>query len=253
MSSQPKARGFGLGGSGPFWADFARTVWIPQLQVLRETVIERALPAFSDIQGEAEAKSEARWDSLMASATSPELDPADVAELAELAGVDHYLTRRAARQSLVNLFSVALHHLLEQQLLTLLRKELLDKGDENNFSQLKREVVVQALATSGVDIESYDSWACIEELRYLANVVKHAAGGSAEMLAARRPDLFTHPLLREANHFEDTPAPERVLSPLSGEEVFVSDEDLEGYFKCVLQFWNELASDLDSPPQPEHA
>ena len=42
----------------------------------------------------------------------------------------------------------------------------------------------------GIDIEKFSSWAKVNELRLLANAVKHADGDSCTELKGLRPDLF---------------------------------------------------------------
>jgi hypothetical protein len=51
--------------------------------------------------------------------------------------------------------------------------------------------------TLGLDLSSLPSWPVIDELRLVANVVKHGEGDSAEKLRETRPELFVYPSLRD--------------------------------------------------------
>jgi|SRR5215472_13366004 len=92
---------------------------------------------------------------------------------------------------MLNLMAAALFHLLEQQLAAI--------GQDSSFSQSGMPCVkLLDLANwyavhVGVDLRALNSWNSINELRLLANVVKHAEGNSSEELRELRPDLFAHP------------------------------------------------------------
>lgn len=241
----PKVRGLGLRTNGPFWAKYARDVWIPEVAVLSETVLTRALPSFARIDAEAKRASEERWQKLGRHA-SPNADPADVAEAAQDAGIIYYQMRSSARQALLNLFCVALHHLVEQQLLTLLRRELLPKSEENNRKFLKRACVVEALRNQDIDIEGFPEWEHLEELRLVANVAKHAEGSASDQLKVRRPDLFTPKILKHETESPLYGPKGPVLNPMSGDDLYVDDADLARYFAFVQGFWERLASAMEN-------
>ncbi len=44
----PRVRGSGLKSNGPFWAHYVRDLVLEEIAVLRETVIDRALPSFAE-------------------------------------------------------------------------------------------------------------------------------------------------------------------------------------------------------------
>jgi hypothetical protein len=96
----PKVRGLGLVNNGPFWARYARDVWIAEIEILHETIFRRALPAFASIDEEAEKVSTDVWNGL-AKGYHPEGDLGDLAEAAHEAGIDHYLMRVSVSYSRV--------------------------------------------------------------------------------------------------------------------------------------------------------
>jgi hypothetical protein len=97
----------------------------------------------------------------------------------------------------------------------------------------------------GVDVARLASWKKIEELRLVANVIKHTEGRSSDELLALRPDLFVHPLFRTEKESFGSP-PGDVRMPLMGDDLYVSEEDLVVYTKAVQGFWEELASALEA-------
>ena len=225
--------------NGQFWADYARQIWIPEIEVLQETIEKRVLPSFSMIEQESEAVREAERNRLNFLA-GPDTDPGDLAEAVHEAGVDYYIMRDNARQAVINIFAVALHHLVEQQQLVLLRRELLPKSDEDDYTLLKRKILVSALVERGIDITTFSSWARSEELKLLANTVKHADGDSADLLAKLRPDLFTPPVLKREESSPLYGLVGRVYTPLAGTDLYLTDEDLTEYFTNAVGFWLEL-------------
>jgi hypothetical protein len=243
----PKVRGFGLENNGPFWADHITRVFLPYIRVLREVYFKRLAPTFDDANVDADRVSEEVWRQL-GEAASSEADPGDLAEIAHHAGIDRYLMLSDARQTLNNLYAVALHHLLEQQQIVLLRRELLAKEDEHESALHNRDRFVAELRAQGIDPTSYASWKALDDLRLVANSVKHADGPSVVALKQRRPEMFTHPFLRNDpdSLARDSALLEfhRVYQPLAGDDLYVTDDELSQFFDAAEQFWTELARDF---------
>ncbi len=77
----PKVRGLGLSNNGPFWANYIHAVYLPQVEVLKESVFERLLPSFDGIEEEAERHGDEAFERRGSSA-GYDADPADIAEAA---------------------------------------------------------------------------------------------------------------------------------------------------------------------------
>jgi len=243
----PKVRGFGLANNGPFWAHHITNVFIPYIRVLRDVYLKRLVPAFEDAGAEADKVSDEVWERLGRTA-SADADPGDLAEMAHDAGIDHYMMLVDARQTLANLFAVALHHLVEQQQLFILRRELLHPKDEDNPAAITRERFVAELQAQGIDPTAYPSWELLEDLRFVANSVKHGDGASVNALKKRRPLFFTNPLLRHDPEGVARDAAilefHRVYQPLAGDDLYVTDDDLRQFFQAAEDFWTALARDF---------
>jgi hypothetical protein len=120
-----------------FWINL---YFLPQLNYLREALMNRLIPTFDTISAEGEQLSRKAWN-----ATAGVTENGDILEpnVDWDPGVDHYINLVATRQSIINLCAVAIRHLFEQQYLTLLRRDLLPRHDELNpalamYSEFKR-------------------------------------------------------------------------------------------------------------------
>lgn len=226
-----------------FWEEYIRNQFIKQIELLTESVQSRLIPTFDTLEKEAEELTEQEWDRLCSSCYSPDIDPADLAEKAQEAGIDYYMTLSGIKQTILNITATVLYHLFEQQIIFFLRREVLRPTQENDIGLMKVSVFREQLLANGIDIFSFRSWEKIEELRVVSNAVKHAEGVSASKLREMRPDMFKHPTLR--NHPEMDimhSAVTRVYLPMAGDDIFVLPKDLSGYKDALVDFWVEFIS-----------
>ena len=115
---------------GGFLGPWIQRSYPPEIESLREALLTHMFPALPDAETEAEAHSEAMWDSVMSQASDGEFDPADVADWAQEQGLERYLRLADVRQAMSNMGAVMLWHLLEQQMLSFHRRQVLAKGEE---------------------------------------------------------------------------------------------------------------------------
>ncbi|MCX5885402.1 MAG: hypothetical protein NT096_05790 [Proteobacteria bacterium] len=224
-----------------FWEQYIRNHFIKQIELLNESIQNRLIPTFDTIEKEAEEISEKEWDRLCSSCYSPDIDPADLAERAQEAGIDYYMTLSGIKQTLLNITATALYHLFEQQIIFFLRREVLHPSQENDPQLMKVSVFREQLLKKGIDIYSFRSWDKIKELRVVSNSIKHAEGDSASELRKMRPDMFKHPMLRSQPEKELMhSAIYRVYMPMAGDDIFVIQDDLAEYKNALVNFWNEL-------------
>lgn len=229
--------------NGQFWACHFQRTFAPHLSRLLEVLEQRLLPTFGTIDKEADAKSNAEWERLMLLPGDPDQDPSVLADHAFDIGLMHYQAMYNIRQSLLNIYASALYHAWEQQLLEFIRREVLQPAEEHDNSLLNLKTALNRLKVAGLDISKFSCWPKIIELRLVTNTVKHADGASADELKLRRPDLFEHPDLKEftLSTFNHVP---RVYTPLSGDDVYVTIEELRAYCTALVEFWSELADSL---------
>jgi len=227
-----------------YWADCIRRVFIQDIDALAKCLEGRILPAFASLDKEAEQLEKNEFERRTSSA-NPDMDPAEIAETSRDLAVSHYQIMRDVEQAALNLFAAACFHLLEQQLLLFHRKELLSDEEKNHHNLLKISEVISRLAAHGIDLTHFSVWPEINDLRLVANVVKHADGKSADQLRSRNPDLFARPDPTVStvcgNRTIMKPA---VYQPLMGRDFFVTIEAFRSYARAVRSFWQELAAAL---------
>src|SRR5258708_22579438 len=226
-----------------FWADQFKRAFVPEVRALIETLETRLLPTFANIKTEEDAKEQEQWGRLGSLPGDGSEDMADLAESAFDTGLAHYQTMVSIRQGLLNMFVVALFHLYEQHVMLFHRREVLEAGEENDSRFLKHFVFRERLRGLGIDITSFASWPVLQELGLVANTVKHAEGDSSAKLHAQRPALFEPPELVGFS-FAGLKSVARVFTPLMGDDIYVSLEDLKRYADAVVQFWEELSDAL---------
>ncbi|HAF12795.1 MAG TPA: hypothetical protein DCK93_02855 [Blastocatellia bacterium] len=224
-----------------YWIHCSKTVFRREIAVLRKIIDERLLPTFASIEKEADAVSDEAWKSYNTDA-GPDSDPGMAAEAAHDAGVCHYIAMVDAKQGLLNLFAVALHHLVEQQQFVVLRQEFDARAPWTLCEFVKR------LDASAIKVKKFSSWDDITELRKVANTAKHAEGKSAEWLRNHRPEIFTPTCLRAEAQLMQRPN-RWLFQPLSGQDLFVTADDLRRYFRAAESFWLEFEEALTSKAQ----
>ena len=228
-----------------YWTNVFQSEFSVQLSALVEALEERILPAFGGIEEEAMKASRTAWNSHMLSGSGDE-DPGNFAENAEQVGVSYYMLLDGTRQGILNLFAAALYHAFEQQILLFHRMAVLRPEEQNDQKLFTLFTFKARLKDVGIDVAKFDSWSIVDELRLVANTVKHAEGNAATKLHALRPDLFEHPKVAELGGTFEFGAP-RVFQPLVGEDLYVSIQDVLAYRDALLQVWQELAAALSGP------
>lgn len=186
----------------PMLAHLLEHSFAVEIDLLYKGGKNRLLPVFASMEEDAKKESARVWSGYMSQPGEDEGDPSGAAERAMDAGVAVLSSLSALKQAVINLLAVGLRHLFEQQ-----------------------KLEVQARAGT-IHWPSLRSWKKIEELRLVANVVKHGEGHSASELRVIRPDLFEDPVLRRLGVNFGAAEVER---PMAGEGLYVSETDLDAY------------------------
>lgn len=229
--------------NGKWVANYIQAMIIPDFDGFSQVVIKRLLPTFDTFGVEALKHGEECFRGKAAG-----LDPLDSDQYEAAA----YFADKAMDETFafadmlvamyfasVGLYSVGLFHLFEQHF-TDLPLEILGAHTYSKEIKLK-EVRNWLKADVSIDVTAFTSWSTIDELRIVANTIKHAEGGSATILRSRRPDLFVHPAEREGSISPATPFKSRIRKPLFGEDLYLTTDDFSRYSEGVISFWFELA------------
>ena len=226
----------------PFWISAFQSEFVPEINAIVDVLEKRLLPNIEEEEIEAESGriTEEEWERFMSMPGTGEEDPADFADKAENAGISHYQLMNGIRQGMLNLFAAALYHAFEQQVMFFHRKNVLHLDEENDPKLFKMSVFQSRLEKFGINIKNFSSWPKIDELRWVANAVKHAEGDSSHKLREIRPDMFQHPLLSQV--FDPPALP--MFQPLIGDGLYVSLQDIKNYRDHLARFYQELTNAL---------
>ncbi len=194
--------------------------------VLAEFVCASILPAFSGVEARADEIANAEYDRL---GSNGEDDMSAVADAAREAAEEFYDKMMAVRQLSLNLYAAGLFHLLEQQLASIGQEVAhgapgVDPPADTNLTA----VAAWYKSYLGIDVCQLVHWKKVEELCYLANVVKHGEGRSAKQLSGLNPKLFEHPVYGDIFSSGWISA-QPIRSPLFGEDLYVTEESFKDY------------------------
>jgi hypothetical protein len=225
--------------NGSRWSDWVTQFVCPDFQHFGDVVKTRILPVFDGIAQEADDIATRRYDDMMANtpASDDGGDVSHIAEVAMTAGFEHYDMLTSMHSATLNLYTAALYHLTEQHLVDLMAMA----SNLPRTEEVSPRQAIDWFKTKGLDVKALPSWSGIDELRLIANVVKHAEGHSAEDLRKVRPDLFQPPFAKA----EALPKWHgRVRKPLFGQDIYVTAGDFQEYHDASVSFWSEVAAQL---------
>lgn len=215
---------------------------IPYLKAFGQYVIQDVEPVFENLAERANAIATLEFKRIGEQPAGEycDGDMSVAAEAAQDRGQIFYDTMVSIRQTSLNLFATGLFHLLEQQLANLCR-------DGAFYTPPPRDTKLDEVAkwyrnNFNLNLSILPSWPKIQQLRLLANSVKHGEGSSAEELRAIRPDLFQNPDLRElVRDFPEIYTAESVRLPLAGEDIFVTTEVFSEFSTAANSLFAEIA------------
>lgn len=175
-----------VGVGGYYLAVRVANIMAPTVRAYGDCVRQYFLPVFDDLNTKAEEVANQAYDELMQQSVTDEMDdPGDAAEAANERGQEFYDTMFAMRQSTLNMFTAGLFHLLEQQLASL--------GEDATFQAMGVPLPEVKLDETAMwyqkylrlDLTGFQEWNKItEELRRIANAVKHGEGQPLDAFAS---------------------------------------------------------------------
>ncbi len=204
-----------------------------QVAAFAHAIRTRVLPAFGNIDQEVKAEAERLQTSL---SFGPEWDdPAEISETIDGMAVDYGLGLQEVADALLALSTAGLFHLFERQLVRLVREHALRQGQ--TLKPMKWHQLIKYLKRRGIDVTRVPSFSDIDELRLVANAVKHADGPSLEDLRTRKARVLEAPpgpFKNAFGTFEEVAA-----TTILGVPLYRTDADFERYASAVLAFWDE--------------
>ncbi len=244
--------------TGLYMARRVRYSIIPYVAAYGQWVLKDVVPTFANLSERADAIVTSEFNRHGEQPAGADCDDvmSVLAEAAQDKGQNFYNTMLAIHQSSLNLFSVGLFHLLEQQLAHLCRDGVLDMSERLPPSDTKLDKIEKWYCNRNnfnIDLSKLSDWPKIDQLRLLANSIKHGEGKSAVELRNIRPDIFQNPNLcmpmQDLLKVCTTILHER--RPMAGEDIFVTNEIFAEFSQAVNSFVAEIAEYFDAH-QDEH-
>ena len=229
---------------GGFWGPALRSSFIPEIEWFVRMFLERVLTAFDNIEAEADAAADEAWEGYMQQPSDGSEDPGDYAEIAIEAGIERYTRLSNVRQALLNMSAVSLWHLVEQQILFFHKRQVLSIHEENESTLHNRRTFIERMKAAGIDVEGLSSWSKLNELRVIANAVKHGEGNALNQAALLRPDILIHPTMRDEPPMFQSAKP-HADRPAGGEDIYVTAADIKKYAEAAIEFWNKIADEIE--------
>ena len=228
--------------TGLYMAHRVQHTTIPYVKAYGQAVLENVIPSFENLPQRADAIASAEFKRLGQHPAREDWDGdmSVAAEAAQTKGQAFYDTMTAIRQSSLNLFASGLFHLLEQQLVDLCRDGAFCTPPPKDT---KLSVVTKwYIDHFNLDLTKLPAGPKIEQLRLLANSVKHGEGDSVEKLRIIRPDLFQDPKIRDLlPDFPEIYTAWAVHLPMAGEDIFVTTQIFDDFSQAANAFGEEIA------------
>jgi hypothetical protein len=220
----------------PHWElEHYRQLYRDQIDRLVDTLTVRLLPTFDSVHAEVEAIQREAYRANNERANDGNwLDPQTAHDAAFEASSVHFDIVLDLRQGLQNMFALTLYHLFEQQVrafhVRVLHHKPLKFGPDvmKAWDKTLPDPVLTTEQLSGLD-----------ELRLVANAVKHGDGASAQELYTAAPHLFL------ADYEQDALDDPTVIvhkpdigTPLFGQDLFVRLDDIHRYRQLLNGVWS---------------
>ena len=210
-----------------------------EIKGIAKIFIEKLFPTFNSIDEEAEEYSENLFESICQSIGDENSDPSDAAEYARDKGIEYYQTLSLAKYGFTAFSISLLYHFWEQQIRKFLFGEWRKNGYKIDFKEFTK-ITYDIIHIEGflleyvVDIETFDSWGKLDELRLLNNAVKHGSTKNLLRLKAKNKKLF-HDWV-----FTDDETLRHIDSCILEEILDISEANFKEYSDVLINFWEEF-------------
>ncbi len=134
---------------------------------------DRIVKAFDTLTEEADKLRDEEFKRL-GEMLGPDGDPSWAAERATNKATEFYISTNNIRLGVMNLMVAGLYHLFEQQAEYIMKELPRPKTVSKNSSAVEK--MLHVLQEQGINMKNLPCWNKLDELRLVANVVKHGAG-----------------------------------------------------------------------------
>lgn len=178
------------------------------IRYVSETIVKRLYSSFDSIDEESKSVEAQAYQKSSRYFNPDTMDESHGMEEAFHEGVNHYIVHTQMKQEFLNSSITWIFHQFEKDSIRIFGT--IDGNEKKNL-----------LEKLGIDTSETSLWStCNNELRLLANTIKHGEGSSSRKLKVLRPDLFKEQMFG-----------------VSECEIESSIIDVEYYVGRLLEFW----------------
>jgi hypothetical protein len=191
-------------------SEFEKNHIFDKINSIKETIFNRLLPVYDNIEEEAKKIEEEKLKELAKSFDPNTMDVEDAYQEAWEEGAEHYALQHAMKTEFLLSTATWLFHLFEKDCRAMCPK-LYNKPEDLKIK----------LKKMGINCDDSSNWYKINtELRLVANTIKHGEGRSYNELKTLKP-----------NYFKTT------ASYLTDSKIELSKEDIFMYIENMHSFW----------------
>ena len=205
---------------------FDREYTIGRLQAYQQGVSNRVFRDFDGLDQEAERLEKQLWDHAMSQPGDGSEDPSAIADHVTNQAADFLITMEWLKQQTINNACAGLYHLWEKDLKSFLERTAVRFGklDMKRLMRADFGELSKILIEHKYDFENQASYEKMNEIRLLANSVKHGLGNSLFELIVRRPDLF------RKNYFTGE-------IDSDAENLEITEDQFNEFAQTIAEFW----------------
>lgn len=208
-----------------------------------DTYTRRIAPVFDNIEEEAKQIADEHFRKMGAYFNPDYHDEGDFAEAAWEKGLEHFEGLSLIRYNTKLMWFSTMYQFWEQQVRKFLFEEI--SRTHKMYDKKNNEITFKSFCTRGIDeimevflkfnynLETLTIWSDIDELRLLANVIKHGEGRSASQLEQLKPRYFK-------SQVSSSNLLELYKSTLTEVVLNIDELDFIRYGEALIKFWDEL-------------
>jgi hypothetical protein len=227
--------------------DSLRTKFKEPYRLYIETYTKRIAPVFDNIEEEANQIAKEHFREMGAFFHPDYHDEGDFAEAAFEKGLEHFEGLSLIRYNTKLMWISTMYQLWEQQVRKFLFEEI--SRTHKMYDKKNNEITFKSFCARGIDeiketflefnynLETLTVWPDIDELRLLANVIKHGDGRSASQLEQLKPRFFK-------SQVSSSNLLELYKSTLTEIVLNIDESDFLRYGDALIRFWDELPERL---------
>lgn len=199
-----------------------------KIKIIGKVFREKILSAFTDIQKDVEEEMKRIVREYPFNPDSDE--PENVMERAYEEGIDYGIDLAESKCLFITVSTVALYHDWEKSIISFLKKEI---GRNNTIPKITKWAhIIKCFNKYDTPIETFDFFADLNELRLVANSIKHGEGSSLENLRELNATILFPKENGDCSYAAGAYS-------LLGVELYLEQVDFVRYENALLKFWDQ--------------